>query len=170
MPKRYIQRWMPDPEKIRSHKHLRFFGSFLTNPGLWYLNRRSVAKAFWIGMFFAWVPVPFQMVLAAAGAIIFQANLPISIALVWITNPFTMPPMFYGAYLLGAWFLPENQPHVPTDVSWQWFVDSMEVIWPPFLLGCAIIGIGSSIISYIFIRLVWRFLIIRKWRNRHHAP
>ena len=85
---------MPDHKKIRDHKHLRIFGKLLHNPSLWHMNRHSVAKAFAVGLFFAWVPVPFQMVLGAGGAILFHANLPLSVVLVWLTNPFTMPPMF----------------------------------------------------------------------------
>ena len=65
MPKKTIKKLMPDHQKIKSNKHLQIFGDLLHNGNLWHLNRRSVAKAFAVGLFFAFVPVPFQMVLAA---------------------------------------------------------------------------------------------------------
>jgi len=55
-----------------------------------------------VGLFCAFVPLPIQMLLAAAAAIIFRVNLPISVGLVWITNPVTIPPMFYFCYKVGT--------------------------------------------------------------------
>jgi uncharacterized protein (DUF2062 family) len=81
--------------EIKGHKNLSFLGEKLHDPNLWHLNRRSVSAAFAIGLFAAWIPTPGQMVIAAIIALYFRANLPISVALVWITNPLTMPPMFY---------------------------------------------------------------------------
>ena len=96
MPKKIIKRMMPDHQTIKENKYLKIFGNLLHNANLWHLNRHSVAKAFAVGLFFAFIPVPFQMVLAAGLAIIVHANLPLSIALVWITNPLTMPFIFYA--------------------------------------------------------------------------
>jgi len=169
-PKHLLKRWMPDHKKIREHKHLQCFGKLLHSPALWHLNRHSVAKAFAVGLFFAWVPVPFQMVLGAGGAILFHANLPLSVALVWLTNPITMPPMFYGAYKLGAMLLGEEIQHFDMELSWDWIAHEMTVIWEPFLLGCAVIGIVSSIVGYVTIQLGWRAMVLHRWRNRHALP
>ncbi|SIQ68664.1 DUF2062 domain-containing protein [Aeromonas hydrophila] len=46
MPKRLIQRWLPDPATLKEHKHLRLFGKLLLDANLWHLNRRSAAGAF----------------------------------------------------------------------------------------------------------------------------
>ncbi|WP_159217560.1 DUF2062 domain-containing protein, partial [Klebsiella pneumoniae] len=77
----------------------------LYNPNLWCLNRRSAAGAFAVGLFMAFVPLPSQMIMAAGLAIVLGVNLPLSIALVWITNPITMPVIFYFTYKLGAWLM-----------------------------------------------------------------
>ena len=125
---------MPDHRRIREHKHLQCFGKLLHNPALWHLNRHSVAKAFAVGLLFAWVPVPFQMVLAAGGAILVHANLPISVVLVWLTNPISMPPMFYGAYKLGAWAMNMPEQDFQFELSLEWLTSGMAAIWQPFLL------------------------------------
>lgn len=167
MPRRLLKRIMPDHKTIREHKHLRCFGTLLHNPALWHMNRHSVAKAFAIGLFFAWVPVPFQMVLGAGGAILFHANLPLSIVLVWLTNPLTMPPMFYGAYKLGAWLLGEELQHFDMELSLAWLQHEMALIWAPFLLGCLVLAVASSLLGYIGIQIAWRSMVIKRWRKRH---
>ena len=87
MPRKLIKRYLPDPENIKSNRFLKVFGKVIHDPQLWHLTRYSVGHAFLVGLFCAFVPVPFQMLLAAGGAIIFRANIAISVALVWITNP-----------------------------------------------------------------------------------
>ncbi len=159
---------MPDHRTIREHRHLQCFGTLLHNPALWHLNRHSVAKAFAVGLLFAWVPVPFQMVLAAGGAILVHANLPISVVLVWLTNPITVPPMFYGAYKLGAWAMNTPEQDFQFELSLEWLTSGMAAIWQPFLFGCAILGVSCSILGYFGIKLAWRWMVIRKWRHRHH--
>ena len=167
MPRRLLKKIMPDHKTIREHKHLRCFGTLLHNPALWHMNRHSVAKSFAVGLFFAWVPVPFQMVLGAGGAILFHANLPLSIVLVWLTNPITMPPMFYGAYKLGAWLLGEELQHFEMELSFAWLQHEMSLIWQPFLIGCLVLGIVSALLGYFGIQIAWRRMVVKRWRKRH---
>ncbi len=167
MPKKIFQRYMPDHRKIRDQKCLRCFGTLLHNPALWHLNRHSLARAFFIGLICAFIPVPFQMVLAAAGAILIHANLPIAVALVWLTNPVTMPPVFYIAYKLGAWVMQMPEQAFHFEASLEWALNGMAAIWQPFLLGCAILGIISGIIGYITVKIAWRWTVVRRWRRRH---
>lgn len=170
MPKEIIQKlinkFIPDPEIIKRHKNLQFLGDKLHEPNLWHLNRRSIALAFAVGLFCAWIPTPTQMAIAAAGAIYFRANLPISVALVWITNPITMPPLFYFAYEVGLWFM--NQP-AGTDESGfsvSNIFSGLSNIWQPFLVGCFIMGIVSSAIGYFGLQYYWKYHITKKWEER----
>lgn len=168
MPRKFFQRYMPDPHAIRRNRNLRIFGSLLHDPNLWHLNRRSVASAFAVGLFFAWWPVPFQMLLAAAGAILFRANLPISVGLVWVTNPLTMPPMFYFAYVLGAWLLdtPEMAFHFEPTV--EWLTTGLQHIWKPFLTGCLVMAVVSALVSYFAVSMSWRYSIIKRRHRRRY--
>jgi uncharacterized protein (DUF2062 family) len=166
MPKKYIKKIMPDHDKIRTHKHLQIFGTLLHDPNLFHMNRRSISGAFAVGLFCAWVPVPFQMVLAAAVAIYVRVNMPLSVALVWTSNPITMPPLFYFAYKLGALALGRPPGKFSIELSFEWLSTELADIWQPFLLGCLIMAIISSIGGYLTIRGLWRLRIIRHLKRR----
>lgn len=161
-----FQRWMPDPDRLRENKNLRIFSRWLANPNLWHLNRRSAAGALAVGMLMAWIPVPFQMVLAAGGAILWGVNLPIAVATVWITNPVTMPVLFYVAYYVGSRLLGLPPVEFGTSFSWHEVVQMMGTIGRPFLFGCAVMGIASSVSSYFLVQAGWRWSVRRRFRQR----
>ena len=161
MAKKTIQRFLPNPNKIRHHKSLKIFGKLLQDANLWHLNRRSARGAFAVGLFFAFIPVPFQMVLAAATAILFRVNLPISATLVWLTNPLTMPPIFYGSYLVGTLVLNQPEQHFAFELNWAWFEQSIETIGPAFLVGSLVCASIASIIGYFGIDILWRRSVVK---------
>ncbi|HEY0923519.1 DUF2062 domain-containing protein [Rheinheimera pacifica] len=161
MPKNFIKKYLPSPEKIKQQKLLKIFGSLLHDGNLWHLNRRSARGAFAVGLFFAWMPIPFQMVASAAVAIPMRVNLPISVALVWLTNPITMPVLFYISYLVGSVVLRTPLEPFAFEASWDWLVHSIHTIGKPFLAGCLLMGICSAIIGYFVIDWLWR-LSVRK--------
>lgn len=167
MPKKIIKKYFPDPEKIKSIKSLQFLGARLHDPNLWHLNRQSVSLAFAVGLFFAWVPTPTQMAMAAAMAFYIRANLPVSVAMVWVTNPITMPPLFYFAYRVGIWLL--DKPHFDGDFSLDTVFSSMADIGGPFLFGCLVLGIACSSLGYFGMRLFWRCHVIYHWNQREKA-
>ena len=166
MPKKLIKRFSPNPEKLKAHPQLKFLGDRLLNPNLWHINRHSVAKAAAIGLFCAWMPIPFQMVLATTLAIFFSANIPLSVALVWLSNPLTMPPIFYGAYCFGAWILQVPTVKFNFELSFAWLAKVFETTAVPLLLGCLILGLISSAVAYFSMNLAWRINIASKWKKR----
>lgn len=169
MAKKIIKRWMPDHKEIKDHKHLKIFGRLLHDPNLWHLNRYSVSTAFSVGLFIAFVPVPFQMVFAAAIAIVVRSNLPISAALVWFSNPLTMPPLFYFAYRLGSFVLGTPPGKFSFELSFEWLSTGLLAIWQPFLLGCFICGATLAILGNIFMRILWRYTVSKSWHARKQS-
>ncbi|KPJ96016.1 MAG: hypothetical protein AMJ53_01550 [Gammaproteobacteria bacterium SG8_11] len=166
MPKKFIKRFIPHHDTIHSHKALRFLGPLIQDPFLLHLNRRSVSGAVGVGLFLAFVPVPFQMILAAISAVIIRINLPITMAMVWITNPITIPPMFYFAYKVGVWLLGTPKQEFDFELSWEWLTDSLGTIWEPFLLGCFFVGSAAGLLGSITIRYLWRLKVQQSWNER----
>ncbi|MDP0563228.1 MAG: DUF2062 domain-containing protein [Candidatus Endonucleobacter sp. (ex Gigantidas childressi)] len=166
MAKKLIQRYLPDPESIRDNHYLRFLGSTLYNQNLWHLNRRSVASAFFVGIFCAFLPIPFQMIVAASMAMFFRCNLPVSVSLVWLTNPVTMPAIFYFTYKIGCYILQVPVCESSLDFSFNGIGSELARIWKPLYLGSIISGIVGGAFCYLFIRLYWRWNTIYNWRKR----
>ncbi|AIY66359.1 DUF2062 domain-containing protein [Pseudoalteromonas piratica] len=166
MPKKTIQKLLPDHNKIKQNKTLSIFGDVLHDANLWHLNRRSARGAFAVGLFWAFIPVPFQMLLSAAIAIPFRVNLPLSVALVWITNPLTMAPIFYFNYLVGYLVLGQQKQDFTFQANWQWFVDSLSSIGPAFMVGSLVCAAGASAIGYFGIDYLWRYSVLKQWKAR----
>jgi len=174
MPRKFLQKYMPDQDKIRSSKLLRLFGDKLHKPNLWRLTRFSTSRAFAIGIFGAFLPMPFQMVVAGALAIVFSANVPISVALVWLTNPITMPPIFFCCYILGTYILGVESGLGEFSMSWQWISHdfwtwlwaNIWFIWVPLWVGSLVAGLFFSFISYVGMRLAWRISLRNQWKRR----
>ena len=169
MAKKIFKRFLPDMHKIRNHKHLRIFGTLLHDANLWHLNRYSASGAFAVELFVAFVPMPFQMIPATALAIYFRVNLPISVVLVWITNPITIPPVFYFCYKLGAWVLGRSVKVFVFEPTWEWLSTELSRFWQPFLLGCFIVSTLSALIGYFAIHAAWRWHVINNWEKRKLA-
>lgn len=167
MPRKFIKRFLPDSDTLRRHEHLRHFGTLLHNPSLWRINRRSVAGATAVGLFSAFLPLPFQMVIAAAIAILVGVNLPLSVVLVWITNPLTMGPIYYFNYRVGAALLGITpKPHALAEPVHDLLL-SMLGAWKPLLMGSLLIGVLLAIGGWMVVRLLWRWHVVSKrWPNR----
>jgi uncharacterized protein len=164
--KKLLDKYVPDHDVIKQHKHLQFLGDSLHEPNLWHFNRHSVSKAFAVGLFCAWIPLPMQMVFGAIGAIIFGSNIALSVALVWVTNPVTMPPLFYFAYRVGLLFTNSPVTEESSDFSVVNIFSGLGDVWQPFLLGCFILGVICAAAGYLGVQYFWRAHINKKWDER----
>ena len=169
MPKRFLKRYMPAPEKIREIKSLHFLGDLLHEPNLWHINRHAVARAFMIGIFMCFMPMPFQMVPAVCLAIWLNANLPLSVALVWISNPITMPPMLYFNYKVGAWVLGRPVLDFEFQLSWAWLSQRLVDIGIPLYFGSILVGAVAGSTAYLTIQYLWRRKVREDWHKRQQA-
>lgn len=166
MPRKTLKKFLPDPHWIKNHPNLNWLGEHIKNPNLWHLSHRSVSVAAFVGIFCAFLPMPFQMVVAAVIAVIVGCNLPVSVALVWISNPVTMPAILYFCYRVGLWILGIEASH--NLVSWHLdtLYENSKAIWKPLILGCLICGVSAGSVGYITLRLAWLISVRRSWSKR----
>lgn len=135
----------------------------MSDPNLWHINRHSLAGSAFIGVFTSLLPIPMQMAVAALLAVRFHCNLPLSVVLVWISNPVTYVPIFYFTYRIGAWML-GMPPHSGEDITITWFVEQLVPLWLGSLL-CALVFGG---LAYATVKVAWRLAVVRSWNLRAH--
>lgn len=156
---------------IRAIKYSRWLNEKfpgLKNRDLWRGDRNTFAKAGFVGVFCAFIPMPLQMPLAAIFSYYAKANIPLAVALAWITNPLTMWPIWSFGYIVGARLL--DRPTVRNiEVTdgvgvWGWMIEVLPQIWLPLWFGNIFIGTLLGTILYLAIRFM-RLPHIQ-WRTR----
>ena len=157
MPRLFLKKILPHPDKFKKDKHLLFLGKFLKNKRLWNINRKSILSAIFIGTFISWMPIPGHMIMAAALSIIFKNYLPISVTLVWISNPFTFSFIFYAAYKTGSYIL--DSPPMDISFTMESIGTSLGTAFPPFALGCLVLGFLNAILFYIIADFWWVYKV-----------
>lgn len=163
--KKFLNRYLPDHQRMRENKYLRLFGERLHEPGLWHLNRRTAAGAVGLGLFIAFVPVPIHTWMAIFGAIWLRVNLPLTVLTIFITNPVTIPPFFYFSYKVGAWLLSAPPNEFSVEFSLDWLLNEAGDIWAPLLVGSLAVGVLLGTAGYAAVRSLWRLAVLRKRRR-----
>ncbi|MCV6639240.1 DUF2062 domain-containing protein [Candidatus Albibeggiatoa sp. nov. NOAA] len=166
MARKFFKRMLPHPKTFKSHPHLQFLGDWLHEPNLWHLNRKSLAGGMAVGLFSAFIPFPLQMLWAAILAIYFKVNIPLAVSLVWLTNPITIPPMFYLAYRLGAFMMGLSPKNIDLTLEMDQLMQIFANSWQPLLLGSFTMGLIFAVIGYYTVNILWKRHVKHLWDKR----
>ncbi len=158
---------IPRQRHIRGTWLHRRLGDRVFDPELWRPNRHSVALAMAWGALWAMVPIPFQSIPAAICSYMTRANIPASVAAVWITNPFTTPFFVYLQYKLGAWVMGVATIAPPGEDSLWAEVKAMPL---PFAVGCLITMVLIPPLVYAGVSLLWTKVALVWWRKHGQVP
>jgi len=118
------------------------------------INRRSVTRGVGIGLFWGFIPMPMQMAAVLATTPFIRFNVPIAISMVWLSNPFTMPPMYYMEYLTGN-FLLGKEGISDIEMTLAWFKANIGDIFIPLYVGTAFYSIVVSGLIYLLLNKLW---------------
>ena len=135
-------------------------------------NRHTVATAALIGLFIGMLPIPMQMLVAAAAALMFRAYLPVAVCAVWVSNPFTYIPLLWAAYVTGNFILATSNlikvahtvPLTLAELSTH-PLGILAEIWLPVLVGSISIGAVLGVVGFLGIHAVWHSRLFKRW---HH--
>ena len=127
-------------------------------------NRKMISRGVVLGVFIAFIPMPMQMAAVLLFMPIFRFNVPVALAMCWLSNPITMPPMYYIEYELGS-FLLGIQPQ-PVELTIEWFSNNMDAIFLPLYFGTLIFSIVGSISAYFIVNYFWKLSACRDKKKR----
>jgi len=117
-------------------------------------NRKMISRGVLIGLFIAFIPMPMQMAAVLLFVPFVRFNVPIALAMCWLSNPITMPPMYYMEYLTGS-FLLGIEPQ-PVQMTLEWFKNNLDDIFIPLYFGTAMYSIFGSISAYFLVNFLWK--------------
>jgi uncharacterized protein len=121
-------------------------------------------------------PIPSQMLIAGAAAVWLRANVGAAVAATWLTNPFTLVPIWSLAIWLGNLVLPGADEAAQVSVLalnwaepsswlpgfWSWLLS----LGKPLLVGLPLAGIVLGAATYFTVCVVWRALLLLERRRR----
>ena len=176
MPRKFFRKYLPHADTMRSHRLVLAFGGTLVHPNLWHLNRRSVSRAFGIGLFAGLVPGPLQMLTALLLAIPLRANLPVAMLTTLYTNPFTIVPLYLVAFEYGRLLIGHSggDIHVePFQIDWSNLAASFHglIEWSmslgkPLAVGLVALALTLAVVGTVAARLGWRAYVVYSWNQR----
>jgi uncharacterized protein (DUF2062 family) len=166
MPRRFIKHLALQVHERRHEWYLRIFGDRLTDPHLWSLNRHSITRGFGAGLAIGLIPLPVHTPVIIAAAIWWRFNLPVALAGAYMINPFTMVPIYYAAYRVGALLLHYRPQYFHFRVSWDWLEHGLGPAWKPFLIGCAVFSLVAGLTGRWILEYSWRAVVMRRYRLR----
>jgi uncharacterized protein len=168
MGREFFRRLMPSQQWVQKHRALRGVEHLLHQPSLWHLNRHSASRGIACGMFWTFIPVPGQTLLACLTAIRVRGNVALAVITPWIAQIIFFP-FYYLSYRIGLLIL--RQP--PTQGFFDHFHISLQWFWThrgplmPFFVGSLPVAAGLGAASYFGVQGLWRWMVVRKIRRRN---
>jgi uncharacterized protein (DUF2062 family) len=190
---RRLKKWLrPLPRKGNLHRYpfLKYFAEFARKRTyLWSIRPAQVIPALYAGSIITVMPLQgVQIPLSFLSGLLLKCNLPILIALQFLSNAFTLPPIYAADYYIGHWVLQyfmgkkevddfkvqelanqlEEAIELPTrDGSiWQWVIDSLNSALDllmekgPYYLGAASLGgLILGLLLGLILHLVYRIWV-----------
>lgn len=158
----------------RSHRLLsRWVGQHRIPRELWDFHHRAVRGGLCLGVFIGFTPtIPFHMLIITVLAVFLRVNLPIALLACWVSNPLTLYWIYKYGYILGLTIL-ENIPAANHWVHIEPGDGTFDKILSGSLslsLGCVLMGIVATALTWLFSGLIIRMLGIVHPKHAEQDP
>lgn len=159
---------LPAREHILAHRALRHLRPWLDHSWLWHFSRHTVPGGLAVGVFASMLPPPLQTITAAGLALYLRLHLPAALLGTLLSNPFTILPLYWLAYEIGALLLGRPllqfaalSQAASTDITSLW-----ELLGWPWLLGVVVMALTLGLVTWVATRCLWVWSVRWRWRRR----
>jgi len=162
-PLRYwLRQWRRRQEQVKRQLHNSYvhhlIGERLFHHHIWALDRYSLAGGLALGLFVAFTPtIPFQMLLAALGALFLSVNLPMAVLACWVTNPLTALPIYLAARRFGKFLLQDTEivENVTALFGFQGYMGTFMTQSLYLWAGTLVFSCVAALVGYLAVQLTW---------------
>lgn len=144
----------------------RWTGGRISQPGIWSFTKSSVLKGWVIGSYAACNPfLGGQILMSLPFVFLTRANMFVVLALIFTTNPLTIGPFIYAAYVIGHAMLGAHAGAGPDADKMAEQLGS-QGIWESLshpsgwimevMLGCLVIATATALIGGMAIQFFWK--------------
>lgn len=128
----------------------------LERGGSLHVTEYALARGVAVGLFIGLTPtVGIQTLLMLVASLVFRANFPAAFIVSFVSNPFTMAPLYYGFNRLGQWIL-SWLPVAQTPATALGDEIARETL--ALLLGSLVIAAPAALLGYLAFLGLWRRL------------
>jgi len=168
--RRWLKRVTPNRQSLERIWCLKHLTVLFPNRGCWTFNRSGVTRAFAAGLFIAFIPptplLPVHLTVCAMFGVYLRLNLPVLVATVFVSNPFTWLPQIAGSIWVGAKLMGLDLMPLLHAISHQTLWADLGELWPPLLLGALVLGLAAAAAGYVLAQCAWRARVIYQLRRR----
>jgi uncharacterized protein len=169
-----IRKNMPTREQLEANRWTR---GLARRHELWRFTRRSVPRGVAVGLLvgiFALIP-GIQIIGAALLCVPGRGNIPIAVAMTFLSNPLTTPLILIASAIIGNFMgfranteiVYEMIEHRASLGEWTgWFFSDAA---PAVLVGLAILSVVAAALGYVLAGMIWRPLVARRRKRRLSA-
>lgn len=169
-----IRKNMPTREVLEGN---RFTHHLAVRHELWRFTRRSVPRGVAVGLLvgiFALIP-GIQIIGAALLCVPGRGNIPLAVAMTFLSNPATTPLILIISAMIGnalgfradtatVYAMVERRASLGEWADWFF-----SAAGPAVLVGLAVFAIVAASVGYVLSGLIWRRVVTRRRKRRLHA-
>ena len=148
------------------HPSMRWAAPLIRDPNILHLNRESVSLAVFIGVLVAFLPIARpDLRRSRPGPLVGRQPAPLNLLCIWISNPFTIAPLFFSDLSRRRRSARQRASCVSRiSLTWEWFSGLWrhQILLPLDGRQCcsAAWWFRRSRAGYLLINFLWRWKVI----------